>query len=436
VIKVIIMGAAGRDFHNFNVFFRNNKNYQVVAFTAEQIPGIDDKSYPPKLSGKLYPKGIPIYPEKSLPELIKKYKIDQVLLSYSDLSYDAVMQKAALVLSNGADFRLMGPNNTMIEGKKPLIAICAVRTGAGKSPTTRMVTKYLRAKGKKVVVIRHPMPYGDLAKQTCQRFAEYSDLDKHETTIEEREEYEPHIDNGVIVYAGVDYEKILRNAEKEADIVIWDGGNNDLPFYKPDLHIVIADPLRAGHEVSYYPGGTNLRMADVIIVNKISSAKKKDIETVLQNIKTVNPKAKIIKADLKVTVDSPKDVKNKTVLVVEDGPTITHGEMPTGAGYIAAKKYGAKSLIDPRPYLTGSLKNTFKKFPHIGKLLPAMGYGDKQVKELQNTINKCPAEIILAGTPIDLSRLIKLKSGKQFVRVRYEYKDIGTTKLESFLKKF
>jgi predicted GTPase len=323
----------------------------------------------------------------------------------------------------------------MIKSKKPLIAICAVRTGAGKSPTTRMVTKYFRSKGKKVVVIRHPMPYGDLRKQVCQRFAKYSDLDKHDTTIEEREEYEPHIDNDIIVYAGVDYEKILRSAEKEADIIIWDGGNNDISFYKPDLYIVIADPLRPGHEISYYPGGTNLRMADVIIVNKIKSAKKKDIDNVMNNIKAVNPKAKVVKAALKISVENPAEVKGQSVLVVEDGPTITHGEMSTGAGFIAAKKYKAKSIIDPRPYLTGSLKNTFKKYTHIGKLLPAMGYGEKQVKELQTTINKCPADVILTGTPIDLSRLVKLKAGKKFVRVKYEYQDVGTPKLESFLKK-
>jgi predicted GTPase len=430
------MGAAGRDFHNFNTYLRNNLDYHVVAFTAEQIPGIADKTYPKVLSGKLYPKGIPILPESDLPELIKKHKIDQVILSYSDLSYQTVMEKAALVLSSGADFRLLGPNNTFIESKKPVIAICAVRTGAGKSPTTRAVTKYLRSKGKSVVVIRHPMPYGDLAKQVCQRFAVFADLDKHETTIEEREEYEPHIENGVIVYAGVDYEKILHQAESEADIIIWDGGNNDLPFYKPDLHIVIADPLRPGHEVSYYPGGTNLRMADIVIINKISTAKKKDIELVTRNIKNVNPKARILRADLNVTVEDPKSVKNKNVLIVEDGPTITHGEMSSGAGYIAAKKYRARTITDPRPYLTGSLRKTFEKFPHIGKLLPAMGYGAKQIKELQNTINNSPADVILSGTPIDLTRLITIKPEKTIVRVKYEYKDLGKTKLESYLENF
>jgi predicted GTPase len=409
------MGAAGRDFHNFNTYLRNNLDYHVVAFTAEQIPGIADKTYPKVLSGKLYPKGIPILPESDLPELIKKHKIDQVILSYSDLSYQTVMEKAALVLSSGADFRLLGPNNTFIESKKPVIAICAVRTGAGKSPTTRAVTKYLRSKGKSVVVIRHPMPYGDLAKQVCQRFAVFADLDKHETTIEEREEYQ---------------------AESEADIIIWDGGNNDLPFYKPDLHIVIADPLRPGHEVSYYPGGTNLRMADIVIINKISTAKKKDIELVTRNIKNVNPKARILRADLNVTVEDPKSVKNKNVLIVEDGPTITHGEMSSGAGYIAAKKYRARTITDPRPYLTGSLRKTFEKFPHIGKLLPAMGYGAKQIKELQNTINNSPADVILSGTPIDLTRLITIKPEKTIVRVKYEYKDLGKTKLESYLENF
>jgi predicted GTPase len=430
------MGAAGRDFHNFNTYFRNNQDYKVICFTAEQIPGIDDKKYPAVLAGKLYPKGIPIYPESDLPELIENNKVDQVFLSYSDLSYQTVMEKASIALAHGTDFRLLGPNNTMIKSKKPLIAICAVRTGAGKSPTTRKVTKYLRKKGKKVIVIRHPMPYGDLAKQICQRFEKYEDLDKHDTTIEEREEYEPHIDNDIIVYAGVDYEKILRSAEAEADIIIWDGGNNDLPFYQPDLHIVIADPLRAGHEVSYYPGGTNLRMADVVIINKISSARKRDVELVKNNIKKVNPKAKILLSDLEVTVDSPELIKNKKVLVVEDGPTITHGEMVSGAGYIASKKYGAKSVLDPRPYLVGSLKKTFEKFPHIGKLLPAMGYGDIQVKELQATINKCPVDTILAGTPINLNRLIKVKSGVELVRVKYNYKDLSKPGLESFLKKF
>lgn len=430
------MGAAGRDFHNFNMYFRTNKNYQVVAFTAEQIPGIADKMYPPALAGKFYPKGIHILPESKLPQLIKKHKIDQVILSYSDLPYSKVMEKASIALATGADFRLLGPDNTMIKSKKPVIAICAVRTGAGKSPTTRMVAKYLRAKGKSVVVIRHPMPYGDLTKQICQRFETYKDLDKHETTIEEREEYEPHIDNGIIVYAGVDYGKILKKAEAEADIMIWDGGNNDLPFYKPDLHIVIADPLRAGHEISYYPGGTNLRMADIVIINKISSAKKSDIELVLKNIKKVNPKANVLKADLKVTAEGPKAIKNKRVLIIEDGPTITHGEMSYGAGFIAAKKHGARTIIDPKPYLTGSLKAIFKKYPHIGNLLPAMGYGTKQVKELQDTINKCPAEVIISGTPIDLSRLIVLKPNKKLIRIRYEYKGIGKSNLESFLNKF
>jgi predicted GTPase len=430
------MGAAGRDFHNFNVYFRNNKDYKVVAFTAEQIPGIADKNYPPEIAGKLYPEGIPILPESKLLGLIEKHKVDQVILSYSDLPYTKVMEKASIVLSCGADFRLLGPDNTMLKSKKPVIAICAVRTGAGKSPTTRKVTKFLRNKGKKVVVIRHPMPYGDLRKQVCQRFDTHEDLDTHDTTIEEREEYEPHIDNGIIVYAGVDYKEILQQAEKEADIIIWDGGNNDIPFYKPDLHIVIADPLRPGHEVSYYPGGTNLRMADIIIINKISSANKKDIEIVLNNIKTTNPMAKVIKADLEVIAEDPNSIKNKKVLILEDGPTITHGEMAYGAGYIAAKRYGAKTIVDPRPYLVGSLKATFNKYPHIGKLLPAMGYGEKQVKELQNTINKCPVDLIISGTPIDITRLIKLKSGKDIIRVRYEYKEISKPGLDYFLKKF
>jgi predicted GTPase len=430
------MGAAGRDFHNFNVHFRDNPDYQIIAFTAEQIPGIADKKYPPELSGKLYPKGIPIFQESELPKLIKKHNVNQVILSYSDISYSTVMRKAALVLSKGADFRLMGPNNTMLKAKKPVISICAVRTGAGKSPTTREVCRVLRGAGKKVAVIRHPMPYGDLVKQVWQRFATYEDLDKQDTTIEEREEYEPHIDNGIIVYAGVDYEKILKRASAEADVIVWDGGNNDLPFYQPNLHIVIVDPLRPGHEISYHPGETNLRMANIVIISKIKSAKSENIKTVLVNIKSVNPGAKIIKADLKITADNPKIIKKKKVLVVEDGPTITHGEMSFGAGLIAAKKHGAGTIIDPRPYLVGSLKTTFKKYPHIGKLLPAMGYGDKQIRELESTINKCPAEVVVAGTPIDLSRLIKLKSGKRFVRVRYEYKDISKPPLSKFLENF
>ncbi|WP_455393153.1 cyclic 2,3-diphosphoglycerate synthase [[Eubacterium] cellulosolvens] len=435
-IKIIIMGAAGRDFHNFNVYFRNNPTYNVVAFTAEQIPGIADKKYPAVLAGKMYTKGIPIYPERMLPGLIRKNKIEQVVLSYSDLPHTTVMAKASSILANGADFRLLGPIHTMLRAKKPVIAICAVRTGAGKSPTTRKVCEILRGQGKNVVVVRHPMPYGDLASQVCQRFATMKDLDKHNTTIEEREEYEPHIENGTVVYAGVDYQKILNRASKEGDIIIWDGGNNDIPFYKPDLHIVVADPLRPGHEISYYPGATNLRMADVVVISKVKSAAKKDIDTVQRNIKAVNKNAKILKADLKLLMDQPKKIKNKKVLVVEDGPTITHGDMPTGAGYIAAKHAGARAIIDPRPYLVGSLKNTFKKYPHIGKLLPAMGYGNKQVHELEATINKCPAEIIVTGTPIDLTNLIKFKGSKEVVRVRYEYDDLTKPGLKGILKDF
>ena len=430
------MGAAGRDFHNFNVYFRNNPAYDVVAFTAEQIPGIDDKKYPPVLAGKLYPKGIPIYPEHELINLINRHKIDDVVLSYSDLPHSVVMDKASKVLAAGPDFRLLGPDNTMLKSKKPVIAVCAVRTGAGKSPTTRKICELLRKHGRKITVVRHPMPYGNLTEQVCQRFAKLEDLDKYNATIEEREEYEPHIENDTVVFAGVDYKKILNAAAKEGEIIIWDGGNNDIPFFRPDLHIVIADPLRPGHELTYYPGATNLRMADVVIINKIKSATKKDIELVMKNIKDTNPKAMIINADLKLTVENPKKIKNKRVLVVEDGPTITHGEMPIGAGYIAAQRSGAKTFIDPRPYLVGSLNNTFKKYPHIGKLLPAMGYGTKQVKELETTINSCPAEIVVTGTPIDLNRLIKLKGKKEIVRVRYEYVDIGKPTLEDAIKRF
>ena len=433
--KVIIMGAAGRDFHNFNVYFRDNANYEVVAFTATQIPNIESRKYPASLAGKLYPKGIEIHPEKDLPQLIKKHGVEQVILAYSDLNHVEVMHKASLVNAVGADFRLMGSNQTALKSKVPVIAICAVRTGSGKSQTTRAIASILRAKGKKVVAIRHPMPYGDLEKQAVQRYATYADLDKNECTIEEREEYEPHIDKGIIVYAGVDYEKILRQAEKEADVILWDGGNNDTPFYVPDLHIVIADPHRAEHARLYYPGETNIRMADVVIINKVDTASPKDVELVKQIVRDLNPKAKIIQAASPVTVDDPKAIKGKRVLVIEDGPTVTHGEMKFGAGMIAAQNAGAKEIIDPRPYAVNSIKLTFEKYRHLEKVLPAMGYGNQQVKDLQDTINAAKCDAVVSGTPIDLNRV--LKANKPLIRVRYDLQVLkGETPLETILKPF
>ena len=433
--KVIIMGAAGRDFHNFNVYFRDNANYEVVAFTATQIPNIESRKYPASLAGKLYLKGIEIHPEKDLPQLIKKHGVEQVILAYSDLNHVEVMHKASLVNAVGADFRLMGSNQTALKSKVPVIAICAVRTGSGKSQTTRAIASILRAKGKKVVAIRHPMPYGDLEKQAVQRYATYADLDKNECTIEEREEYEPHIDKGIIVYAGVDYEKILRQAEKEADVILWDGGNNDTPFYVPDLHIVIADPHRAEHARLYYPGETNIRMADVVIINKVDTASPKDVELVKQIVRDLNPKAKIIQAASPVTVDDPKAIKGKRVLVIEDGPTVTHGEMKFGAGMIAAQNAGAKEIIDPRPYAVNSIKLTFEKYRHLEKVLPAMGYGNQQVKDLQDTINAAKCDAVVSGTPIDLNRV--LKANKPLIRVRYDLQVLkGETPLETILKPF
>jgi len=430
--KIIIMGAAGRDFHNFNTYFRDNEEYEVVAFTATQIPDIEGRLYPPVLAGKLYPQGIPIHPEEELPGLIKKYEVDQVILAYSDLSHETVMHKASLVLASGADFRLMGPKSTMLKSVKPVVSVCAVRTGVGKSQTTRRVCEVLKELGYKVVAIRHPMPYGDLAKQACQRFETYEDLNRHECTIEEREEYEPHIDRGTIVYAGVDYEKILREAEKEADIIVWDGGNNDFPFYKSDLHIVLVDPHRPGHEMKYYPGETNLRMADVLVINKIETAYPEGIQTVRNSIEAVNPKAIVVDGASPVFIDDAHLVKGKRVLVIEDGPTLTHGEMTYGAGVIAAKKFGAKEIIDPRPYAIGSIKTTFEKYSHLGNVLPAMGYGAKQIKELEETINQIPADVVIIGTPIDLRRVININ--KPAVRVRYELQEIGVPTLKDIIE--
>ncbi len=428
------MGAAGRDFHNFNTYFRNNNDYEVVAFTATQIPDIEGRVYPASIAGELYPEGIPIYPEEELSTLIKKHNVDQVIFAYSDVSHETVMHKASQVLACGADFRLMGPDNTMIKSKAPVIAVTAVRTGSGKSQTTRYVAQTLTERGKKVAIIRHPMPYGNLEEQVVQRFASYADLDKHKCTIEEREEYEPHIDLGLVVYAGVDYEKILHQAEAEADVILWDGGNNDLPFYNTDLHIVVVDPHRAGHETAYHPGEANLRKADIALINKVDSADPTDVEKVKATIAAVNPQAKIIMANSPITVDDPETVVGKKVLVIEDGPTLTHGEMAYGAGVIAAEKLGAAELIDPRPFAVGSIKDTFAKYNHLSRLLPAMGYGQTQIEELERTINDSPAELVLIGTPIDLRRIMKLD--KPALRVRYDLEEIGDQELAKTLASF
>jgi len=430
-IKVLIMGAAGRDFHNFNVYYRENEDYEVVAFTATQIPDIDGRKYPAELAGSLYPEGISIHDEEELEELIYDLDVDEVVFSYSDLPYDYVMSKAAIVNYAGADFRLMGAKSTMIPSTKPVIAICAARTGCGKSQTTRAVCDHLTAQGKKVVAIRHPMPYGDLVKQKVQRFAQLEDLKKHDCTIEEMEEYEPHIMNDTVVYAGVDYEAILREAEKEADVIIWDGGNNDMPFYLPDIMITVVDPHRAGHELTYYPGETNLLMADVIVINKIDTADIEDIATVRENIRIVNPDAIVVDAASPVAVEDAEIINGKAVLVVEDGPTLTHGEMKYGAGVVAAEKYGATSLVDPRPWTVGKLSETFDKYPEIGQILPAMGYGEEQMKDLETTINQVDCEAVVIGTPIDLRRVINIE--KPSVRVTYKLQEIGTPSLASIL---
>ncbi len=430
-IKVLIMGAAGRDFHNFNVYFRDNEAYDVVAFTATQIPDIDGRKYPAELAGSLYPEGISIHEEEELEDLIYDLDVDEVVFSYSDLPYEYVMSKAALVNYAGADFRLMGAKTTMIPSTKPVIAICATRTGCGKSQTTRAVCDHLTAQGKKVVAIRHPMPYGDLVKQKVQRFATLDDLKKHACTIEEMEEYEPHIVNNTVVYAGVDYEAILREAEAEADIIIWDGGNNDMPFYMPDIMITVVDPHRAGHELAYYPGETNLLMADVIVINKIDTADIDDIATVRENIRIVNPDAIVIDAASPVSVDDEDLIYGSKVLVVEDGPTLTHGEMMYGAGVVAAEKYGADSLVDPRPWTVGKLAETFDKYPDIGEILPAMGYGEDQMKDLETTINKVECDAVIIGTPIDLRRVINIE--KPSVRVTYKLQEIGMPTIASIL---
>ncbi len=431
-IRVIIMGAAGRDFHNFNTFFRNNPVYKVVAFTATQIPDIEGRLYPASLAGELYPEGIPIHAEEELEELIRKYDVQQVVFAYSDTYYNNLMHKASRVLAEGADFRLMGPAETAIKSTKPVVAICAVRTGVGKSQTTRRVVDILRQEGLKVAAIRHPMPYGDLAKQAVQRFATLEDLDKEQCTIEEREEYAPHIENGTLVFAGVDYEAILRKAEQEADVILWDGGNNDFSFYKADLYITLADPHRPGHECLYYPGEVNVRLADVIIINKCDSARPEFVAKVAENCRNLNPKATILYADSPMIADNPELIKGKRVLVVEDGPTLTHGEMGYGAGFLAAKKYGAAEIVDPRPFAVGSLLDTFKTWAHLGPILPAMGYSEKQCKELEETIAKADVDTVVVGTPIDLSLVIDIKQPS--TRIRYNLEEKSAPSLQELLQ--
>jgi len=430
-MRIIIMGAAGRDFHNFNTYFRDNPVYDVVAFTATQIPNIEGRKYPRELSGYLYPDGIPIYPENELAELIRKEGVEQVVFAYSDISHMDVMHKASLVLSTCADFRLMGNSKILLKSHVPIVSVGAVRTGSGKSQTTRRICAILKNKGLDVVAIRHPMPYGDLKRQAVQRFANYDDLAKNDCTIEEREEYEPLIDKGIVVYAGVDYERILREAEKEADVIVWDGGNNDVPFYRSDLHIVVADPHRPGHEVSYHPGETNVRMADVIIINKVQTADRQDILTVRDNVKRINPDAVIIEAASPIIVDKPEEIRGKRVLVVEDGPTVTHGGMTYGAGMIAAEDNGAAEIVDPRPFAVGSIAAIFNEYKHIGRLLPAMGYGKEQIAELEETINRSDCDVVVSGTPVDLKRVIR--TSKPIIRVTYELCEIGHPTLDELM---
>jgi predicted GTPase len=433
-IRVLIMGAAGRDFHNFNTIYRDKENYEVVCFTATQIPDIEGRRYPAQLAGKLYPNGIPIHHERELVQRIQEGKIEEVVFAYSDVSHEYVMHKASATLAAGASFKLIGTAATMLKSNKPVVAICAVRTGSGKSQTTRRVAQILKGLGKKLVTVRHPMPYGDLAKQAVQRFGSYEDLDAQACTIEEREEYEPHLQMGTVVYAGVDYAAILERAQAEADIVLWDGGNNDTPFFKPDLHIVVADPLRPGHETRYHPGETNLRMADVVIINKEANARPEDIESVRDAIRANNPEADIVDAASPIYVEDPSVIRGRRVLCIEDGPTLTHGEMTIGAGVVAAQRFGAKAIVDPRPFLKGSLLDTFKMYPGIGALLPAMGYGEKQTRDLEATINATDCDAVVIATPIDLRRLVTLN--KPATRVTYELQEIGQPTLADFLKRF
>ena len=432
--NVIIIGAAGRDFHNFNTFYRDNKQFNVVAFTAAQIPDIYGRKYPAELSGKLYPKGIPVFSQDELPSLIKKKEVEICAFSYSDISYQQVMEVSAIVNAAGADFQLLGPRHTQIRSKKPVIAVCAVRTGCGKSQTSRKVVKILTGQGLKVVAVRHPMPYGDLAAQKVQRYAGLDDLSRHKCTIEEMEEYEPHIVNGVVIYSGVDYEAILREAEKEADIIVWDGGNNDFSFYKPDLMITVTDPHRAGHELSYYPGEVTLRMADIVVINKIDSSSPENIQRLRENIEKVVPAAIVVDAASPLEVDKPEIIRGKRVLVVEDGPTLTHGNMKIGAGTIAARKYGASQLVDPRPFVVGKLEETFRTYPDIGILLPATGYGKQQITDLEHTINSTDCDSVIIATPIDLGRIIKIN--KPSAKVSYELQEIGKPDLKDLLDEF
>ncbi len=429
--KVIIMGAAGRDFHNFNIYFRDNPRYRVVAFTAAQIPAIEHRIYPFELAGKDYPHGVPIFPEERLSDLIEEHKADLVAFSYSDVPHMEVMHKASLVMSKGADFVLIGAPYTMLKSAKPVISVCAVRTGCGKSQTTREVCRIIKKIGKRVVVVRHPMPYGDLKTQIVQRFSAYGDFEKHRCTLEEREEYEPLVDLGIVVYAGVDYGKILGEAEKEADIIVWDGGNNDTPFYRPDIPIVLFDPHRAGHERLYYPGETNMLMADIALINKVDTAPLIKVEEVAANIRKYAPSAQIVKAESPVLVSRPERIKGKRVLVVEDGPTLTHGEMPYGAGVVAATQYGASKIVDPRPYAQGSIKEVFSRYPHIGAVLPAMGYGAEQIADLERTINAADCDLVLFATPIHLTRILRIR--KTAIRVRYSYKNHDRPFLEDIL---
>lgn len=432
VEKTIIMGAAGRDFHNFNVYFRDNERYNVIGFTATQIPDIEGRQYPAALAGALYPNGIPIYSDDALADLIQDNAVDLVAFSYSDVPHTKVMHKASVVTAAGADFIILGATYTMLKSRKKVVSVCAVRTGCGKSQTSRKVVQILKGLGKKVVSVRHPMPYGDLTKQVVQRFATYEDMDRHNCTIEEREEYEPVVRMGDVIYAGIDYEKILREAEKEADVIVWDGGNNDTPFYKPDINIVVFDPHRAGHETSYHPGETNMLMTDIAVINKVDSASSENIEKVRQTIVSHNPKATIVLADSEIIVEDPDQIKGQRVLVIEDGPTLTHGEMAYGAGVIAARRFGAAELIDPRPYLVGTLKETFAKYPNTGTLLPAMGYSQKQIKDLEETINRTDCDLVVSATPIDLLQLISIN--KPTVRIRYEYKDNSEPTIADLIK--
>ncbi|MDP4222333.1 MAG: cyclic 2,3-diphosphoglycerate synthase [Bacteroidota bacterium] len=435
--KVIIIGAAGRDFHNFNTRYRDDESSNVVAFTAAQIPDIDGRKYPKELAGKLYPKGIPIFPEEELPELIKKLRAEVCVFSYSDVTYQKVMSVSAIVNAAGADFLLLGPEGTMLRSSKPVIAVGAVRTGCGKSQTSRRIIELLMKRGLRVVAVRHPMPYGKLAAQKVQRFATIGDLAKNNCTVEEMEEYEPHIVRGNVIYAGVDYEAILRQAEKDpkgCDVILWDGGNNDFPFYKPDLMITITDPHRAGHELRYYPGEVTLRLADVVVINKIDTSTPESVQVVRESIEKVNPKATVIDGASPIKVDDPAVIRGKRVLVIEDGPTLTHGEMKIGAGIVAAKKFGASEIIDPRPFIVGRLKETFKLYPGIGTLLPAMGYGEQQLKDLEKTINNTDCDSVIIATPIDLNRITKIR--KPNTRVYYDLQEIGDPNLTQVIDEF